>query len=260
MPDISFVTMTWERPPHMLERSLWTLSHQTIAPLEIVVTEASPTEERHVETRDLCARYPLARLVEARWSRFNVSRGFNCSITRADPRAEYVAVIGSELLFSENFVEALSSKLGPRRLVRSSCAVLPEGVSVMNGPAPIREDWERYCKICEQIPENTHMAYGAVICIEREWWFRVRGYDEARRPYSFPDIDIHDRAMRSGLEIWGVPWSEAQVIHPHHPRSRLFFEISGYEVDARGVDKEIVRNLGGWGELDGDEPVRVPGT
>jgi hypothetical protein len=258
--NISFVAMTWERPPHLLERSLWTLSHQIAAPLEIVVTEASPTEARHAETCDLCSRYPLARLVEARWSRFNISRGINCGIVRTDPRAGYVATFASELLFSENFVEELSKKVGPGRYVRSSCAILPEGVSADNGPVPIREDWRRYCGICEQIPGNTHIAYGAVLCAERDWWFKVRGYDEALRPYSYPDIDVRDRARRSGLEEWGVGWEEAQVIHPWPPRSGLFYEISGYAVDARGADKEIVRNLGGWGEVEGDEPVRIPGT
>ena len=256
MTTISFVTMTWQRSPDMLEHSLWTLEHQTVSPFEFVITEASCERAYHEMTWRQCVRYPFVKLYDAYWSRFNVSRGFNCGISRA--AGEYVAVIGSELLFSENFVEVLLTKVALNRMVRAVCGTLPEHIIPAADPAAYRAQWDWYGKAC--VPYPPHLAPGAVVCAHRDWWHKVRGYDEARRPYSYPDIDIHDRASRSELVDWGIGWEETQVIHPHHPLSRLFYSISGYEVDAAGVDKEVVRNPGAWGVLEGDEPVRIPET
>jgi len=257
---LSFVMMTWRRPAHMLEHNLWTLSHQTIAPDEVVVCETSPEDSWHDETRRVCKQYPLVKLVEGYWSHFNVSRGINCGIKAASPASAYVAATCMELLFSENFVEVLLGKVGPRRINFAYCGSLPESRSSFDNLSNVWDNWLDYCKHVDPAPPR--WSPGAVLCTHRAWWHSIRGYDEARRPYSYPDVDIEDRARRSGLDADGynVQWDEAQVLHPYHPPSKMFYTVSGYLPDVTGVDASVVRNPRGWGEILGDEPKRILGT
>lgn len=245
--SISIVIMTWNRPASMLENSLWTLSHQTTPPLEIVVAEVSPSEAIRQDTRALCARYPLVRLLEGSWHGFNVSRGFNVGIRNSSGQAGWVAAAGMELLFAENFLEAVARHMTPGVFIRPSCGSLWQDTDTSQGPEHVRAHWEEYCGRARPYPP--HLAYGAFVCAERDWWLRMRGYDEARRPYSYPDIDIRDRAIRSGLVDTGIGWDETQCLHPYHPPSPLFYSVSGYPVDAAGVDKEVIRNSDNWGTL-----------
>ena len=256
MTGLSFVMMTWRRGASMLENSLWTLSHQTVPPDEIVLAEVSPEDSWHDETRRVCSQYPLVRLIEGHWSRFNISRGINCSIRATSPASSYVAATCMELLFSENFVEVLLEKVGPRRINFAYCGSLPEGYV----PARDRSNWFSDCNAI--VPNPPRWSPGAMLCSSRAWWYSIHGCDEARRPYSYPDVDIEDRARRSdlGVDNYHIQWSDAQVLHPYHPLSPLFYTISGYLPDVNGVDNDVVRNPNGWGELEGDEPVRIPGT
>lgn len=256
--NLSIAIHTWNRPPEMLENSLWTLSNQTVTPDEIVVSETSPTEATHEATRELCAKYPLVKLVEGYWSRINVSRAANVAIRGTRPESRYVAVVGMELLFSPNFVEVLLEKLQFCRYNRAACCTLGEDMPIESP----QWAWDNWDMICDNVREKTPLiAPGAVLCASRAWWFWIRGFDEARRPFSYPDVDIHNRAYRCGmnLEDGNVDWTEAQVIHPWHPPSGFFYSISGHQIDPI-VDADVRRNDYTWGKAEGGEWARIAGT
>lgn len=249
------VVLTWNRPASLLNNSLWTLSHQTVLPDEIIVVDASPNEHHHIETRRLCSTYPITKVVDAYWTRFNVSRGMNVGIKATNPESKYVAATCMEIFFGENMVEVLLSKAGHGRINFMVCGSLPEGVT--DTPENVRSNWSWYCNQIN--PNPPKFSLGAVLCAERQWWFDVHGYDEARRPFSYPDVDINDRALRYGLENSSIGWEEAQILHPYHPLSRMFYTISGFPVDLNNpIDRNVVRNFDGWGIPQGDEPKRIP--
>lgn len=253
----SFVIVTWNLPATMLENSLWTLAHQSLPPREIVVAETSPGGAQHEETRAVCSKYPLVRLVEAYWSRFNGSRGLNVAIRNTNPDAALVAAVGAEILFSKNFVEALNKRVNFKdSFICGACGKLSEKDSV--GVTP-ESAWSRWDDMLSKLEPPT-FSPGAMMCASREWWFDVRGFDEARRPYSYLDADIFTRAQMSGLVTHehDILWGEAQEIHLYHPPNGLFYTVSGYVLDDQDVD--FRRNGPDWGRVEGDEPVRIPGT
>lgn len=250
---LSIAIHTWNRPPEILNNSLWTLSHQSVLPDEIVVAETSPDGETHDATKALCVRYPLVKVVDAYWSRINVSRAANIAIRRCE--GDYIAVVAMETLFSENFVKVLTSKLSPDTYNRAACGSLGPDVQV---PEP-NDAWLNWDSLCSQVFNDPPLlAPGALYCTHRSWWFSVRGFDEARRPFSYPDVDVYNRAYRSGLNVenGNIDWTEAQILHPWHPPSGLFYSVSGYAVDAR-VDASVRRN--DWGVVEGDEWQRLKG-
>lgn len=245
MSGLSVVVLTWNRPAAMLNNSLWTLSNQTVPPSEIIVVEASPGEAEHERTRALCAEYPLTRLVETWWMKFNYSRGINVGIKRA--KEEWIMATCMEMLFANDFIEVLSRLVMRERVVSATCGTLPEQVQIFS-PSEARAQWPA---LCRQVKPYPPLAWspGAMTCAHREWWYTVRGFDEARRPYSYPDVDIRDRAQRSGMETYNIAWDETQCIHPYHPPSALFYSVSGHPVDAQGVDRDVMRNDPEmWGE------------
>lgn len=258
--SLSFVLMTWNRSETLLNNSLYTLSNQTVPPLEIIVVEVSPESSYHVATQELCAKYPLVRLVEGRWSHFNISRGLNVGIKQA--KGQYIATGLMEVFYGRNLLETIQPKLGPHRATSGKCGSLGPEVDTSLGPEHAWANWE---SLCSQV--NPHLEYSpnAFMCVECSWWFYVRGYDEARRPYSYQDTDITDRAFKTGLikgSRWGAlgeysaTWAEAQMLHPWHPQSPLFYSVNGYLIDPV-IDACPVRNLSGWGEIEGDELERI---
>jgi len=245
MQSLSAVVLTWNRPATLLENSLYTLSNQDDPPSEIVVVEASPDLQRHADTLGLCGRYPLARVVEASWPAFNISRGMNVGIRQA--RGEFIMATCMEMLFAPGFLDVMNRKMGRDSMVFATCGNLPEEVPPMT-PAEAWERWPQLCLATVPCPPS-RWSPGAVLCAHRDWWLRVRGYDEARRPFCYVDADIEDRAIRSGLSIRNIEWDESQCIHPYHPPSPLFYSLGGYPPDAGGVDRDVVRNdPERWGE------------
>jgi len=255
LPEISVILLTWNRPPGMLNNSLWTLTHQTVLPQEIIVVEVSPSNAYHTQTKALCALYPLVKLIEGHWSRFNYSRGINVGIKRA--AYEYIMPTCMEMLFAENFIESVLQVAQSNRYINVPCGSLPEGIPI-GSAEQARRDWEILCTKVVPYPPNNESP-GAISLAHRDWWFKVHGFDEPRRPYSYPDVDICNRAIRSGLQRYIVEWGITQCIHPFHPSGKMFYTVSGYYVDVNGADRDICRNPVEWGVLDGDEPKRIPG-
>lgn len=256
--SLSYCMMSWNLPLAVLDRALWTLSHQSLAPRDIVLAECSPDEGTHQAVREHCKQYPLVKVVHAYWRRFNISRGINVALRHSDPAATYAAACCADTYYSENLTEQLMAVASDAVFVRVACGTLPEGFSrQMPSPAEVRANWQWWCDKVDNAP--VPIAPGSVFLLPRRWWMAARGYDEARRPYSYPDVDIQDRALRSGMLEAEVIWDKAQTLHPRHPKP-MFYSISGYAIDNQGVDREITRNPAGWGDPNGDEPVRIPGT
>lgn len=245
MATFSFVVMTWNRPASWLRNSIYTLSHQTIPPLEIIVVDASPDNASHEETHKLCANFPLVTVIDAYWPKFNISRGFNVGIKASAPKVGFVVTTCMEIYFPPNLVEELNEKAAAGRFNGVACGSLKEEVG---WPTP-EAVWEKWAWYLTQIdPPVAHITPGALVCAPRDWWLQVQGYDEAKRPYCYPDVDIIDRARRSGLQMYNVWGRDATVLHPYHGLSSLFYSVGGLPVNTV-ADADVVRNRSGWGQI-----------
>lgn len=239
---ISIVTLDWNREPERLDGLLQTLEQQTVSPLEVVVVSASPGEPQRKRIWGIVEKYPLARVVEAPRGNFSMSWGFNVGIKRTNPNAQYVLTTGVDMLFGPNVIETVLSKICDRCFCVSHCGFLKEGVKVEGDP---HASWGALCGQIDPFP-ITKVSTGAMMAAPREWWFKVRGYDEVNHAFAFADSDVSMRMKMDGLSPGAIFWEEMKLLHVWHRLSPLVAKVGG----ARPNDKwGIIRNPNGWGEI-----------
>ena len=237
-PRISIVIPAWNSEAKVLERMLYTLANQSRLPFEIVVVDGAPGY-----LCALCSDYPLLRIIEAPVEEFSLSKLFNYGIKRVHEDVEYVMTTGVDRLFSQSYLEEATKYITPRSMLWNACGFL-------KGPVNLSGDiFARWDAICDHIIPGSQgkISPGTLLIVHRDWWFRVRGYDEDFA-FAFLDSDITARGRMSGLGRPGVPWRKAQVLHQWHPPSPLVARLGGTLAEIR-KKTSVVRNLDGWGEL-----------
>ena len=238
----SVVTLTWNREPARLHGLLWSLSHQTLPPLEVVVVDANTNARLKRQIAAVAVQFPLARVVEAPRHDFSLAWGFNVGIKASDERARYVITTGTDMLFGSNVIGLLSKMLCDRCMILSHCGFLVQGVDVSG------DVHARWAQLCMRINPNppVKISAGALIAAPRAWWHKVRGYDEVHHPFAFADSDMWMRAKLDKVSVGFMVWGKAQVLHTWHPTSPLVAKVGGSRPDANWG---IVRNPQGWGIL-----------
>lgn len=241
--NLSIVLFAWKLSPTLLQPSLWTLSHQTTAPLEIVFVNTSPDSDVSAAYQNECAKYPLVRCITATQEKLNLSKSLNIGIRNTSPLADYVMTTSVEMLFSSNLLETLEVIMTPDVIGETPRGDLPIGYEWGNVET-LYDRWPEFTAHC--LTPIHKRSPGAVICIRRDWWFEVRGYDEVNTPYNYNDSDLLSRAEASGLRSIPIPWEVCQVLHLGHPRSPEYNSITSRIPHGEVVD--LIRNDEHWGE------------
>lgn len=221
-----------------LDRALCTWTNQTL-PVEVVLVvmtddaEIFSVAEKHNPT-----------IISAPVKSFNMSWGFNVGITRA--KGSFIACVGFEMMASKNFTQVIEQRATTNTHLSANCGFLgPDDTDVL-------ERWDATVSRLEykSTPGKKEGTYrptvGALQVMYRERWDQLRGYDE-ELPFAYADSDIVNRARKIGLKRVIIPWEEAQLLHPHHRKSRLIGRLGGSKAKLNVGNP--VRNPGGWGKL-----------
>jgi len=239
---LSVVTLTWGREPERLRGLLWTLSHQTRPPLEVIVVDANTNARLKRRVAAVVKPFPLARIVKAPRRDFSLSWGINVGIRASDERARYVITTGMDMLFGSNVIGLVTRMLCDRCMILSHCGFLTQGVDISG------DIHARWAHLCTRIDPNppTKISAGAMIAAPRAWWHKVRGYDEIHHAFAYADSDMWMRAKLDKLSVGFMVWRKGQVLHIWHPTSPLVAKVGGSRPDANWG---VVRNPRGWGVL-----------
>lgn len=244
MATYSIVFNIWRRSTDLLARSLYCWQNQTYPPFEIIVVDLNDDGVEVKKVGKVLYHFPLARHVTRPLSRYNFSRGQNIGIKATSPDADYVLCTGLELMFSANYLAELETIMSPTRLALGITGLLPEKVDI---PAEPFSEWDRLVNSTEHTSKN-QMSPGTLQCASRDWWFKIRGYDESI-PYTFSDSDIIRRAWldEPRLQPLCFGWDRAQVIHQWHLRPS-FDNLPTRTLESIQRDMTVVRNPNGWGQ------------
>lgn len=233
---------------------LWQLTHQTVDPLEIMLINASPDPEYSAALRTAAAEFaPLLRFIDAPQHgnptdasfgyTYNSSRAANIGIKQSSPDAQFICFISAGLLFNETALEGLSEVMEPGALCEAQMTLLPANYEL----GDIATLWERWNDLVEHLDAHSRtlsFAPGSLMCAERDWYFKIHGFDEENYPMAYNDSDLHHRAQLDGVRFKVVPWGKMQMVHIIHPRR---YQLPAYP---DGHETTIIRNGEHWGEIE----------
>jgi len=241
MPDtISVVEAIWNLPASWLDYNLCTLSNQTMPPLEVVVTNASSNLALFDAVTGVCAKYPLVKMVEHKQDVFNFARCQNVAIQAT--QGKYVMVTCIDKLFSKRFMEEVYRLVAPRTMVTSDSSQLPIGLDL----GDVNTLMDRWDSIFAHRFISNVSATGTIMATERDWLFKIRGFDEVNHAFNFNDSDLMLRAVQDGFGPFVATNGDiGQVLHIGHP-STLYNSWGGSYPDA---NRPIIRNPGRWGNI-----------
>lgn len=253
MPEripLTIATGLYNLPINMLAPQMWQLSHQTTAPLEILIVSPSPDSQYRDTLRTTYGEFPLVRIIDAPQhtpppggAPFNASLTANIAIKHSNPAAQFISFIGAGLLFNETSLEALGECMDVHSICEAQMALLPADYKL----GEIETLWERWDDLVAHLdPYSRTLSFapGSLMCASREWYFKVHGFDEMNYSLAYNDSDLHRRARLSGLNLKIVPWGKMQMVHIIHPRR---YPLPAYP---DGHETNIIANGEHWGEIE----------
>ncbi len=199
-----------------LRNCLLSLRWQQIEPSdhEVIISDYGSVPE-HSTSIDALAEQLGARVIRTTTDgTWNKSHALNIGIQAA--HGEFVLCTDVDMMFQDNFLTTLLSthrSCPGDVMVHCRCFDLPRQL-------PEREwtsaDFEQ---LRSRAINRPTMATGACQSARREFFERVRGYDEQFRHWGYEDLDMTWRARHSGLEIRWVS-DRTAMLHQWHPTVR----------------------------------------
>lgn len=244
---IAVVTLTRDKEPKRLRDLLWTLTHQSVLPAQVIVVDGNRKPAKTLDTYGAVEpfedRVIQFNVIAADMPEFSLSRGFNIGIKRTREDVDYVLTTGVDMLFGENVIEMVLSKLDRNSFCVSHCGFLVEDVEVKDD---VFSHWDSLCKHIHPNPP-VKISTGAMIAAPRKWWFDNHGYDEINYPFALADSDVTMRMKLTGLSPAAMSWAEGQILHVWHEYCQLIPKLggAGWPNERMGLN----RNPKGWGEI-----------
>lgn len=245
-PQISAVIPVRDRTGVRLENCLRSLAWQQLEPgtLELVITDFGSAPDQAAGLRELAKRHAATLVRVDTDETWNRARALNYGIQRATGR--FVFCTDADMIFAPNFVATLLDAQAAEHdqaFVVCHCRDLPERLA--------ERPWtfEEFPALLDAAEFRVATGTGACQVALREFFERVRGYDEGFSFWGQEDNDMRFRANRSGLrEVWIQ--ERTAMLHQWHPseRGKRPFRKSLNDMRFHLTKWFMVKNPRGWGE------------
>jgi len=249
--------------------------NQTLQPLEIIVADYGSTREGHDAIMETLEDYDCTvyyRRTDMIWS---LSRARNMGIRRSNPRCENVAVVDADLILEPRVMEVLSLAHASRPRSYISCfirMILPKvwhhfndffqncvasGRSRVDCVLEYRKLYPRP----DEDPDNFQLprdfaklknmgfwasaGWGGLASAPRDWFFKVRGFDERMKFWGSEDGDLWKRAGLDGMDCYRIndlEETDTEVYHQWHDDC-FSGELGGGPWDKRMLTTEEKRQI-----------------
>ena len=257
--NISLIVPIYNLHGARIRNLLSSIECQTVES-EVILIDYGSNNEEHLKLVDTVEPYDvdLTYVPSVVWS---PPRACNIGIRKAG--GDIIIKLDADLILEPHSLEDTLEYTTKRGFVIRQPLFLTKRFNAENLALP-----QDYPKIREAKSNYLLPSYGGFFAAHREWWHKIRGYDERYLWYGCNDWDIWQRAIRSGLKRWifGEPGlkgmkgispykQDTYVYHQWHkePPQRLNITDEVYEKHrARNrqiynSSKKIVRNGEMWG-------------
>jgi glycosyltransferase involved in cell wall biosynthesis len=225
-----------------LNHSLFTLSNQSVSPLEIILVESSNTREFISRDEEVASRYPLVRVIYAPTDSLNLSYSLNVGIQAA--KGDYIMFAQVDLLYSIDVISCVYEIIRPNVIVQGPRGDITEGTNIPDAEC-VHKKWKKLVGGIFSGAPLFPMSPGTIIVVTKDLLMKIRGFDEIRTPYVYCDVNLLSRITRCKIETTLLPWDRCQILHIGHPTRNGYYDV--HSTVPNGTDKYILVNHGKWG-------------
>jgi len=249
---LSAVIPLRDRPAKHLDAALGFLAAQRLPMEEVIVVDQASRSKFRQRYAKVCARrgsrnFPVRHVLRSGPPKWNKPMAANFGIRSTSEKATHVLSMDCDMLFAPHAAETFRSlSLGSETdlLVIGHRHDLVDPDRVLKQAAP----WstlERASRLTDRVAHPWHFA-------SREWFFKIRGYDERMWGRGAMDTDLSARAERDN-DVTVVRLREQQILAVHYSHGRPPWEQTRKKPETilnrrlRNTDESIVRNDETWG-------------
>lgn len=230
--------------------------------LEPIISDMSDSKEVNDKIAKICKKYRAKHIVTHANLIWSKPLCLNIGIKNSNPLSEYIATLDADIVFSNNvFAKCVRSiKNHPKNVACLSR-------TFMLNESKIEKDFS-YKKFQEYITKGSFLnlsGNGGIQFFDKNWIFKVRGYDERFNLWGGIDNEIIKRVSMDGRKYEWISDNEKDdilLIHLSHPRFQIPGISKGFiskykkenNVPIYKNDNSIIRNKKAWGN-----PDRSPG-
>ena len=246
-PVFSVVIPLRDRWGTRLRNCVESIVNQTLQPLEIIVADYGSTEKGHGEIMRTLDDFDCTVYYYPTDEIWNLSRARNMGIRRS--QCENVAVVDADLILEPRVMEVLSQAHASRPRSYISCFIrmlLPKvwhhfndffknRVAGGQSRADVIQEYRKLYPRPDEIPDDFQLpqdfaklknmgfwasaGWGGLASAPRDWFFKVRGFDERMKFWGSEDGDLWKRAGLDGLDCYRINDLEeanTEVYHQWH--------------------------------------------
>lgn len=252
-PNFTLVVPLRNRWGPRVRNCMRSIQLQTLKRIELIVSDYGSTTENHEKLMRTLEKFNCTVYYCPTKEVWSMSISRNLGIRRA--KGTYIATTDVDCILQPNVVSNILDlhKQHPRCFIASLLCSIPK----MNlEEIGLPRDYDNLSRLCKY----QRSGYGGLMSAPRDWWFKVRGFDERMKGWGAEDDDIWRRAINDGmktltLERLKIPGT--RVFHQWHPNSveahkknlgeTEYTRLYNTNVRILRSDKSIIRNDETWG-------------
>ena len=248
-----------------MKNCIESLACQTEGWIETIISDYGSDESHLKELVALSKDYGVTLIHVDTDHIWSISKAYNVGLRRS--HGKYAATIDADIVFEPDVIRKTLEILdrNSSAFVIRQPIFLGEGVKYSTMKLP--DDYD----VLDKEPEvYVAPSVGSFCATMREWWFKVRGFDERFNGYGSEDWEMWRRATHGGRRIVLIgkdvgfkfpkiaPEENCKLYHQWHPSTSIRMGLPESELEAhRGRnreiysgDKSLVRNGPDWGLMD----------
>ena len=222
--------------------------------IKLVLVDYGSDSDFEEPYRKVCQRFDAEYFKVEGPYKWSLSHATNLVIKQTS--SEYVLCTGMDLMLSPNYIRKGMSRLSkrPRQIIVTTMFESPEGLITDFIEQPDMDELRDKSQAIYRKKSWPHTMNPGINMGLKEYYERIRGYDERFTLWGHEDDDFIKRMELSGLKI-GDSHPDIYCIHQYHPMERQlepekFMHVVQRNRDILKFDHSIIRNPSGWGKMD----------
>lgn len=223
MPLFSLIISYRNRDTQRVRRCLQSLAAQVFADFEVLFVDYGSDLAVSTEVRMIAGGFSFCKYIynDTRGMVWNRSHALNTGIREVT--GDYIVTTDVDLIFHPRFLQRLSAKADPGKLINAKAYYLPQ-------------DFTRYEELFATAAAGSRWsvsdacALGLFQMVSRERMQEANGFDEYYRIWGVEDLDLQRKLLGQQLKAEWLDIQDFPLYHQWHPSSNAILPAGWYQL------------------------------